>query len=185
MGKSIGSSRSIHLLLGNWSAHALEAYRDSGEARGANHLQQVPRPFTHFTIEHCLACNNESNRSPQLPCTAALAHAAPSQSAHTNHHSSCSRLAKTRQNTPSRLPASPSPHTTHLDTHHTVCRRRRATTAPHTEHMLRLERDARSPSSLQHCTPSIHHGPCTQKEDSLHLSPPLSPLPKTRSNLDE
>ena len=36
--KSIESSRSIHWLLENPSSHAVEAYRDSGEARCANRL---------------------------------------------------------------------------------------------------------------------------------------------------
>ena len=40
--KSIGSSRSIHLLLGNRSARAVEAYRDSGEARCPNYPQHLP-----------------------------------------------------------------------------------------------------------------------------------------------
>ena len=45
-GKSIGSSRSIHLLLGNPSAHAIEAYtRDSGEARCAKSPHAVACPF--------------------------------------------------------------------------------------------------------------------------------------------
>ena len=44
-GKSIGSSRSIHLLLGNRSAHAVEAYRKSGEARRPNRSHHLPAPF--------------------------------------------------------------------------------------------------------------------------------------------
>ena len=46
--KSIESSRSIHWLLGNPSSHAVEAYRDSGEARCANRLQHLPPPL--FTL---------------------------------------------------------------------------------------------------------------------------------------
>ena len=45
-GISIGSSRPIHLLLRNPSAHAIEAYRDSGEARCAKSPHAVPRPRT-------------------------------------------------------------------------------------------------------------------------------------------
>ena len=45
--KSIGSSRSMYLLPGNPFSHAVEAYRDSGEARCPKSLQAVPHWGTH------------------------------------------------------------------------------------------------------------------------------------------
>ena len=44
--KSIGSSRSMYLLPGNPSSHAVEAYRDSGEARCAKSLHTATPPFS-------------------------------------------------------------------------------------------------------------------------------------------
>ena len=38
----------MYLLPGNPFSHAVEAYRDSGEARCPNYLQQLPVPFTPY-----------------------------------------------------------------------------------------------------------------------------------------
>ena len=64
--KKIGSSRSIHLLFGNPSAHAIEAYRDSGEARCAKSPHDLPGPCSSIPVTWgttCMpVCSNKSRR---------------------------------------------------------------------------------------------------------------------------
>ena len=88
MEKSIGSSRSMYLLPGNPSSHAVEPYRDSGEARCAKSLHPAVPPITAVSDRQARSCKRPDETTgrgggrPSRPYTQSTDHRPGSTTSH-------------------------------------------------------------------------------------------------------